>query len=94
MNVEENGDQSTKTELRTCQPQIALAMGALASQAALVLKNPPTNAGDSRDVGSVPGSGRSPGEENGNPLQCSCLDNPMDRGAWRLQSLGVTKSWT
>ena len=40
------------------------------------------NAGDIRDAGSIPGSGRSPGEENGNPLQCSCLENPMDRGAW------------
>ena len=44
-----------------------------------VVKNLPANAGD---VGSVPGSGRSPGEENGNPLQYSCLGNPMDRGAW------------
>ena len=45
-----------------------------------MVKNPPANAGD---VGSSPGSGRSPGERNGNPLQCSCLGNPMDRGAWR-----------
>ena len=44
-----------------------------------VVKNPPANSGD---VGSVPGSGRSPGEGNGNPLQYSCLRNPMDRGAW------------
>jgi len=40
------------------------------------------NAGDIRDVGSIPGLGRSPGERNGNPLQYSCLENPMDRGAW------------
>ena len=46
-----------------------------------VVKNPPANAGD---VGSIPGSGRSPGGENGNPLQYSCLENPMDRGVWRL----------
>ena len=44
-----------------------------------VVKNPPANAGD---MGSTPGSGRSPGEGNGNPLQYSCLGNPMDRGAW------------
>ena len=49
----------------------------------LVVKNPPANAGDIRDAGSTPGSGRSPGEGNGNPLQASCLENPMDRGAWR-----------
>ena len=49
---------------------------------ALVAKNPPANAGDRRDVGSIPGLGRSPGEGHGNPLQYSCLENPMDRGAW------------
>ena len=53
-----------------------------ASQVALVVKNPPANAGDIRDMGSIPGSGRSPGEGHGNPLQYSCLENPMDRGAW------------
>jgi hypothetical protein len=47
-----------------------------------MVKNPPANAGDTRDVGSNPASGRSRREENGNPLQCSCLENPMDRGAW------------
>ena len=47
-----------------------------------VVRNPPANAGDIRDVGSIPGSGRSPGEGNGNPLQYSCLENPMDRGTW------------
>ena len=58
-----------------------------------VVKNPPANAGARGDVGSVPGSGRSPGEENGNPLQYSCLGNPMDREAWRAAVHGVTKSW-
>ena len=53
-----------------------------ASQVALVVKNPPADAGDIRDTGSIPGLGRSPGERNGNPLQYSCLGNPMDRGAW------------
>ena len=53
-----------------------------------VVKNPPANAGDS---GSIPGSGRSPGEENGNPLQCSCLGNAMDRGAWWATVHGVAK---
>ena len=46
---------------------------------------------NAEDQGSIPGSGRSPGEENGNPLQCSCLDNPMDRGAWWHTAHGVTK---
>ena len=46
------------------------------------------------DPGSIPGSGRSPGEGNGNPLKYSCLENPMDRGAWQATVHGVTKSWT
>ena len=49
---------------------------------ALVVKNPPANAGDIRDVGLIPGLGRFPGGEHGNPLQYFCLENPMDRGAW------------
>ena len=49
------------------------------------------NAGD---LGLTPGSGRSSGEGNGNPLQYSCLENPMDRGAWRASVQGITKSWT
>ena len=52
------------------------------SQVALVVKNPPANAGDTRDKGSILGSGRSPGGGHGNPLQYSCLENPMDRRAW------------
>ena len=53
-----------------------------------LVKNPPANAGE---VGSIPGFGRSPGEGNGNPLQYSCLENPVDRGAWRATVHGVTK---
>ena len=52
-----------------------------ASQVVLVVKNPPANAGDIRDVGSIPGPGRSPGEGHDNSLQHSCLENPMERGA-------------
>ena len=60
-----------------------------AFQAALVVKNLPVNAGDLRDEGSIPGSGRSPGGRRGNPIQYSCLENPMDRGAWQAtQSMG------
>ena len=65
-----------------------------ASQVARRVKNPPANAGDLRDVGSIPGSGRSPGESHGNPLQYSCLDNPMDRGAWWAIVHRVAKSGT
>ena len=59
-----------------------------------VVKNPPANAGD---AGSIPGLGRSPEEGNGNPLQYSCLENPMDRGAWQdtvhgVAGLGMTKT--
>ena len=49
---------------------------------ALVVKNPPASAGDIRDTGSIPESGKAPGGGHGNPLQYSCLVNPMDRGAW------------
>ena len=59
------------------------------------VKNPPANAGDTGDVGSILGLGRSPGAGNGNPLQDSCLENPMDRGAWgAIQSVGSQKRWT
>ena len=64
------------------------------SQVALVVKNPPANEGDIRDVGSVPGSGRSSGGGHGNPLQNSCLENPMDRGAWWATVHKAAKSWT
>ena len=65
-----------------------------ASQVALVVKNLPAKSGDIRDAGSIPASGRSPGEGHGNPLQYSCLENPMDRGAWRAPVHRVMKSWT
>ena len=65
-----------------------------ASQVALVIKNPPANAGDLRDVGSIPRLGRSPEERHGNPLQCSRLENLMDRRAWRATVHRVAKSGT
>ena len=61
---------------------------------ALVLKNPPDNARDLRDKGLIPGLGRVPGGEHGNPFQYSCVENPMDRGAWWAAVHGVTKSQT
>ena len=60
----------------------------------LVVQSPPAKAGDIRDVSSIPGLGRSPGGGCGNPLQYSCLENLMDRGAWQATVHGVTKSWT
>ena len=66
----------------------------LGSQVALVVKNTLANAGDSGDKGLIPGPGRSPGGGSGNPLQYSCLENPMDRGAWRATVHGVAESWT
>ena len=54
----------------------------------LVVKNLSAKAGDSRDVSSIPGSGRSPAGGHGNPLQYSCLENSMDRGSWQVQSTG------
>ena len=62
-----------------------------ASRVALVLKNPPANAKDKRDLGSIPGSGRFPGGGHSNPLQYSCLGNPRDRGAWRATVPGVAE---
>ena len=59
-----------------------------------VVKNPSANAGDTRDTGSIPVLGRASGVGNGNPLQCSCLENPMDRGAWWATVHGVTESQT
>ena len=59
-----------------------------------MVKDPPANAGNRRDMGSIPGSGRSPGGGYGNPLQYSCLENPMDGGAWWATIHGVAKSWT
>ena len=58
-----------------------------------MVKNPPASAGDVRDTSSIPGSGRSLAGGHGNPLQYSCLENPMDRGAWRATVHRVTKSW-
>ena len=62
-----------------------------------MVRNPPANAGDIKYTGSIPGSGRSPGRENGNPLQYSCLENSMDRGNWwatvyRVQRVGNDRS--
>ena len=62
-----------------------------------MVKNTPAIAGDVRDMGSIPGFGRSPGEGNGNPLQYSCLENPMDRGPWwatvhRVAESDITKA--
>ena len=75
-------------------PNEASFPGVNASQVELVVKNPPANAGDVRDKGLIPGSGRFPGEGNGYPLQYSCLENPMDRGAWWVIVLRITKSQT
>ena len=58
-----------------------------------VVKNRLANARDARDASSIPGSGRPPGEGNGNPLKSSCLENPMDRRVWQATVQGVTKSW-
>ena len=64
------------------------------SQVAIVVKNPPANAGNVRKSGSIPGLEKYPGVGNGNPLHYSCLENPMDRGAWRSTVHRSTKSWT
>ena len=65
-----------------------------AFQAVLVVKNPPANEGATRDAGTIPGSGRSPGGGNGNPIQYSCLENPVVRGTWWPTAHRVTKNRT
>ena len=63
----------------------------VASQVALVVKNPPASMGDIKDVGSIPGLGRYPGRGHSNPLQYSCLEIPMDRGAWQATVHGIAE---
>ena len=65
-----------------------------AFQVVLVVKNPSADAGDIRDTGSIPESGRSAGGGHGNPFQYACLEGSMDRGAWWATVHGVAKSWT
>ena len=77
-----------------CVCVCARAHARASPQVALVVKNPLANTGDVRDVGLIPGSGRFPGEGHGNPLQYSCLENPMDKGAWRATVHRVAESRT
>ena len=72
--------QLLRRAMNCCQTEIKIYVSN--NQVALVVKNLPVNAGDVRDVSSIPGSGRFPGGAHGNPLQYSCLENAMDRGAW------------
>ena len=76
-----------KTRLKEVKSPLGLLQLPLGSE----VKNLPAKAGD---MGLIPGSGRFPGEGNGRPFQYSCLENPMDRGAWWAPVHGVTKSWT
>ena len=87
------GDQEDAEERRDSFLLICFMLFST-SQVALGVKNPPANAGDMRDAGSIPGSERSPGGGHGIPLQYSGLQNPMDRGAWRATVPRVTKSQT
>ena len=70
------------------------SLGPLIQYGASQVKNPPANAGDIRDTGLIPGSGRSTGGGHGNPFQYSCLENPTDREVWRAMVHGVTKGQT
>ena len=81
-------------QIRAAWGMNALSRQLWASQVALVVKNPPANAGDGRDVSSIPGSGRSPGEGCGNPPQYSCLENPTDRRDWWTTVHRIWKRWT
>ena len=72
--------------------KVTLPPALLRYKVAQMVKKLPANTGDVRDMGSIPGLGRSPGGGRGNPLQYSCLENSMDREAWRVHR--ITKSWT
>ena len=78
----------------TCPFSYSFILPSITSQVALVVKNLPANAGDVRDLVLIPGSGRFPGGGHGNPLQYSCLENPMNREAWQATVHGVTNSQT
>ena len=71
-----------------------ILLGNWAVLVVIVVRNPPANAGDIREVGSIPGLGRSPGGGHGNSLQDSCLENPMDRGGWQTTVHRAAKSQT
>ena len=79
-------------EILLCQHKGLPYSYAGTSQVALAVKNSPASAEDIRDSGSIPGLGRSPGGGHGNPLQYSCLENPMDTGAWGAKAHGVVRS--
>ena len=93
--VETSGITVNRYQAMRPQSQVTIVTtrATVDSQVALVVNNPPANTGDIRDAGSIPGSGRSPGGGHGNPLHYSCLENPMDRGAWRATVHRVAKSW-
>ena len=73
---------------------IRIQSGTMGFPGGAVVKNLPANARDTGGAGRIPGSGRSPGVGNVSPLQCSCLENPIDRGAWCAAVRRITKSWT
>ena len=80
-----------KMENDTTTWENSVVLSAWAPQVVLMVKNSPANAGNIRDTGSIPGLERSPGGGNGNPLQYSCLGNPMDRGVWQATVQGIAK---
>ena len=82
---------SSPVDLFTRGSRIGVDILTLSFPGGLVVKNPPANAGD---PGWIPGSGGSPGEENGNPFQYSCLENSMDRRAWWASVHEIAKNWT
>ena len=78
----------------SAQRNFPLSQTRLSTAVVLGVQNMRASAQEERDTGLTPGLGRSPGEGHGNPLQYSCLENPLDRGAWWVTVHGVTKSWT
>ena len=87
-------NSNSKSQTRVRPSSFSFPNEATLTTGGSVVKDPLDNAGDTRDLGSISGSGRSPGRGHGYPLPYSCLENRMDRGAWRVMVHRVTKSWT
>ena len=89
-----NSSWRKRSRVGSFRSRVALQVTVMVSQVAPAVKNLPASVGELRDGSSIPGLGRSPGEGNGNPLHYSCLENPMDRGAWWVTVHRVTEGLT
>ena len=92
-NIQPSRDEPKWSTVKFKLKKMSVIIHSWVSQVALVVKNLIANAGDIRDVGSIPGLERSPGEGHGSPLQYSCLEDPVDRGAWQAKVPSIVQCW-